>query len=359
MENKKKILAFIGSYAESNQPGLYVGSYEESNGSLTVIDEVDGLQNPTFLEVNSDNLKVYALTEGIGSEGQRCGAAAAFEIDPASGKLSLLNKENTVPATTCHITLDHTNQCILVASYHGGMIGLSPLLEDGRVGAITDIQWHKGSSILPDQDRPHAHFVFIDRQNRFVGVCDLGLDRILLYKLDLAAHRLLPHGEVQVAPGSGPRHFAFHPSFAYGYVINELNSTITAFSYDEELGVLTEIQSLSTLPDDFEGENACADIHISPDGNFLYGSNRGHDSIVVYAIDRVTGRLSIVEFAPTLGGHPRNFALSPDGQFMLVANRDANNIVTFKRDESTGKLLPTGSVLSVSKPVCIKFVSIH
>jgi 6-phosphogluconolactonase len=358
VEKKKKILAFIGSYAESTNSGVYACEYEEKTGSLALIDQTSGLQNPTFLAVDSDNLKLYAISEGVDSNNQRCGAAAAFSMDPSSGKLSLLNKEITVPAPTCHITLDHTNQCVIVSSYHGGMIGLSPLITDGQIGTTSDIQWHKGSSLLPVQDRARAHSVFVDRLNRFAGACDLGLDRIFIYKLDVGANRLIPHSEVQIAPGSGPRHFVFHPSGSFGYVINELNATITAFAYDEELGALGEIQTIATLPDTYEGENACADIHISPDGKFLYGSNRGHDSIAVYEIDSLTGKLTVIEYASTLGEHPRNFAISPDGHFLLVANKDSDNIVTFTRDANTGKLLPTGSVLSVSKPVCIKFASL-
>jgi 6-phosphogluconolactonase len=354
-----KTLAFIGSYADSSNPGVYTCQYGESNGSLEILHEVDGLQNPTFLSVDKENWRLYAISEGTDEGGQRCGAANSYDIDTASGKLSFLNNEITLPATTCHIQLDHSNQVIMVSSYHGGMVGLSPVLADGRIGQNADIQQHEGSSLLDVQDRPRAHSVFLDRTNTFVGVCDLGLDKIKLYKLDLAAKKLHPHSEVSVAPGSGPRHFAFHPSYKYGYVINELGSTVTAFSYKEEQGELSEIQTISTLPEAFEGENACADIHVSPDGKYLYGSNRGHDSIVVYAIDAETGKLTPVEYAPTLGKHPRNFAISPDGAHLLVANKDSDNVVSFVRDAATGKLLPTGSVLTLSKPVCIKFAIVE
>ncbi|MDD9268841.1 lactonase family protein [Paenibacillus sp. GCM10023248] len=353
-----KTLAFIGSYADSANPGVYACQYGEESGALEVLHEVNGLQNPTFLAVDKEHWKLYALSEGTDASGQRCGAAAAYDIDPGSGQLTLLNKEITLPATTCHIQLDHTNAILMVSSYHGGMVGVSPVLPDGRIGESTDIQQHQGASVLPVQDRPRAHSVFVDRTNTYIGVCDLGLDRIKLYKLDLAARKLHPHSEVAVAPGSGPRHFAFHPSYRYGYVINELGSTVTAFRFDEEQGVLEEIQTMATLPDDYKGDNACADIHISPDGKYLYGSNRGHDSLVVYAIDEATGRLSLVEHAPTLGKHPRNFAISPDGAHVLVANKDSDNVVTFSRDAATGKLVPTGSVLTLSQPVCIKFADV-
>lgn len=358
LEKNKKTLAFIGSYADSNDSGVYTCQYDEETGSLELTQQVTGLQNPTFLTVDAANWKLYALTEGVDANQQRCGAANAYAIEPATGKLTYLNNEITLPATTCHITLDHTNQVVMVTSYHGGMVGLSPVLADGRIGTTADIRQHQGASVLSVQDRPRAHSVFVDRGNRFAGVCDLGLDKIVLYKLDIPGKRLIPHNEVQVASGSGPRHFAFHPSYAYGYVINELSSTITAFSYDEDRGELTAMQTVSSLPDSYEGENACADVHVSPDGKYLYGSNRGHDSIVVYAIDALTGKLTVVEYAPTLGKHPRNFAISPDGRFLLVANKDSDNIVSFTRDSQTGKLLPTGSVLHLSKPVCIKFAAV-
>ncbi|MFC5451884.1 lactonase family protein [Paenibacillus aestuarii] len=350
----KQQYAFIGSYAESDQTGLYACSYDQETGSLTLLDQVSGLPNPTFLDIDESRNIIYALTEGVDANQQRCGAAAAYAFDPFAGKLLLLNKEVTLPATTCHITLDRARQCLMVASYHGGMVGLSPLLPDGRIGATSDIQRHQGASVLPVQDRPRAHSVTLDRANRFAIVCDLGLDQLVVYKLDAVNHRLIPHSQTAITPGSGPRHFAFHPNLPYGYVINELNATITVLAYEEEAGQLNVIQTVSTLPADYQGDNACADIHISPDGRFIYGSNRGHDSLAVYAIDAQSGRLTLVEHASTLGGHPRNFAISPDGRFVLVANRDGNNIVSFSRDAQTGKVTPTGSELKLSKPVCMK-----
>lgn len=358
-QQTKQTLAFIGSYADAKNPGVYTALFDAETGSLALTHNVTGLQNPTFLAVDAANWRLYALGEGVGAEGQKCGAASAYIIQPETGELTLLNQENTLPATTCHIQLDNLNQVVMVTSYHGGMVGLSPIIANGQLGTSADIQQHHGASLLPVQDQPRAHSVFVDRANRFIGACDLGLDKIILYKLDLAAKRLIPHGEVSVTPGSGPRHFAFHPSYKCGYVINELGSTITAFSYDEEHGKLTEIQTISTLPASYDGENGCADIHVSPDGRYLYGSNRGHDSIVVYTIDKQTGKLSFVEHAPTLGKHPRNFGISPDGRFVLVANKDSDNIVSFARDETTGKLVPTGSVLEMSQPVCIKFLSVQ
>lgn len=353
-----RLMAFIGSYANASDPGLYVCTFDERTGSLTLESEVSGLQNPTFLDVDSANRRLYAIKEIADAEGKRRGAAAAYAIDPEQGRLELLNDAETVPGPTCHILLEPTRRNLLVASYHGGMIGLIPLEADGRIGKLADMHQHEGSSVHPAQDKPHPHSVFPDRANRYAVVPDLGLDRIKVYKLDLEAQKLIPNGEIAVEPGAGPRHFTFHPSLARGYVINELNSTITAFEYDEEAGRLTHLQTVSTLPNGFEGDNACADIHLSPDGRFLYGSNRGHDSIVVFAVNPADGTLTLVEHVSTGGKHPRNFALTPDGRCLLAANRDTDNVVVFARDEATGKLTPKGQELNVSKPVCVKFMTI-
>jgi 6-phosphogluconolactonase len=354
MAVQNDLMAIVGSYAEPDQPGLYVCRFDSAEGTFEVLDQVSGLPNPTFVAVDSAASRVYAITEETDAEGRRCGAAAAFDLDRQSGRLSLLGKEITVPATTCHISLDQNGRYAAVSSYHGGMIGLSPILPDGRVGPASDIQQHQGASVLPVQDRPRAHSVLFDRSNRYAVACDLGLDRIFVYRLDADQGRLLPHGEIATRPGSGPRHFAFHPSAPYGYAIHELNATITAYRYDEEQGRLTKLQTLSTLPESYDGVRSCADIHLSPDGRFLYGSNRGHDSIAVYGVGE-DGRLTPIEYVPTLGGHPRNFAITPDGRCLTVANRDGNNIVTFSRDERTGMLTPRDQI-QLSKPVCIRFV---
>ncbi|MGG1552703.1 lactonase family protein [Paenibacillus ferrarius] len=355
----RKTYAFIGSYADSKNPGVYTALFDEAKGSFKVTHQTAGLQNPTFLAVDTDNWRLYALSEGTDANGQRCGAAGAYQINPDSGQLTPLNQAVTLPATTCHITLDRTNQLAMVASYHGGMVGVLPILEDGKLGETSDIRRHQGASVLPVQDRPRAHSVTVDRNNRFAVVCDLGLDKVIVYKLDVEGRKLDLHQEVQVPPGSGPRHLAFHPSYRYAYVINELGSSMTAFAYDEEQGQLAPIETVSTLPGDYQGDNACADVHISPDGRFLYGSNRGHDSIVVYAIDADNGKLTAMQHESTGGKHPRNFALSPDGRFLLVANKDSNNVVSLARDEATGKLAPTGDVLELSMPVCIKFAQVE
>lgn len=355
--NQKNANFFIGSYAESNSPGVYTCFFDHESGQLEIRSSVDGLQNPSFLAVDKKKQRLYAIAEGINPEGTKHGLAVSFQIDPETSSLSLINKEKTVSATTCHISLEHSSQSLMVSSYHGGMIGVSPILKDGRVGTVSDVHQHTGSSILPVQNQPRPHSTFVDPSNQYAIVSDLGLDQIKVYKRNPDDAKLTFHSQVELAPGAGPRHFVFHPSLPFGYVINELNSTITVFFFNLDKGTLTEIETVPTLPPAYEGENACADIHISADGRFLYGSNRGHDSIAVYAIDKTNATLSIVEHASTLGKHPRNFAISPNGNHLLVANKDTNNIVTFNRDSTTGKLKPNGSVLEVSNPVCLKFLN--
>lgn len=352
--NESSRFVVIGSYADAADPGLYVGRYDAEHGRIAIVEQVDGLRNPTFLDIDTEASVIYTIAEAVNEDGEKCGEAAAYRLDAAAGKLSPINRAITVPAPTCHLTLDRTRRSVIVASYHGGMIGLSPVQEDGGLGTLAELHQHEGASVLPVQDRPRAHSVTLDAANRYAVACDLGLDRLIVYALDADARRLTPHSETAIAPGSGPRHFAFHPSQQFGYVINELNSTITALRYDADHGVLTEMQTVSTLPEGYAGDSATADIHLSPDGRFLYGSNRGHDSLAVYAVG-TDGLLTLVEHAPTLGGHPRNFGIAPDGRFVLVANRDGNHVVTFRRDAETGKLTPTGDELRVSKPVCVKF----
>ncbi|SEN97868.1 lactonase family protein [Paenibacillus sp. OV219] len=347
--------AFIGSYANANEPGIYACAYDKQTGALTLIGQADGLQNPTFLVPNETNRTLYTIMEGKDSEGNKCGAAAAYRFDPATGKLLKLNEAITLPATTCHITLDPSHQFAMTASYHGGMLSLSPILEDGSIGQTIDVHKHEGSSVHPAQTQARAHSVIVDNAGKYAVVSDLGLDTLFVYELDVPNQRLQLHNKTTIAPGSGPRHFVFHPSLPFGYGINELNSTITVYAYDADQGQLSVVQTISTLPESFVGDSATADIHLSPDGKFLYGSNRGHDSLAVYRVDSADGRIEPIEYAPTLGGHPRNFGISPDGHFVLVANRDGNNIVTFSRDAESGKLQPTGSELHVSKPVCIRF----
>jgi len=358
MEQRKTehYLAFVGSYAEPSGTGIYVYSLHAQNGELTLLEREGGLKNPSFLDVDHEGKRLYAISQAEVPGQDPCGSAVAFSFDPQTGKLTRLNEEVTVARPTCHIQFNPEGRYVVVVSYHGGLVGLLPVLEDGKLGKLADVRKHEGSGPNPSrQDRAHPHSAYASPDNRFLYVPDLGTDRIQIYRADLENWRLVSAGEAKAAPGAGPRHMAFHPKQPYVYVINELNSTIAVYARDAASGRLEEVQAISTLPTSFRGDNTCAEIHVSPDGKYVYGSNRGHDSIAVYSADGQTGRLTLVEIVPSRGRTPRNFALTPDGRYLVAAHQDTNNLVVFRIDQKTGILHDTGHRAEASKPVCVKF----
>jgi 6-phosphogluconolactonase len=247
----------------------------------------------------------------------------------------------------------------LAANYGGGSVTVLPVDQKGALGPAVAFAKHQGSSVHPRQQGPHAHCINLDASNRFALCADLGLDKVLIYSFDAKNGSLSPNDKqafVKVSPGAGPRHFAFHPVLPFAYVINELDSTVTAFRWNSEQGKLTVLQSVSTLPEDFNGKSTTAEIAVSPDGRFLYGSNRGHDSIAVFSINLDTGRLSCFSHHSSGGQTPRNFAIAPNGQFLLAANQQSHNVVVFRIDRQTGKLEPTGKTVEIPSPVCVTFV---
>jgi 6-phosphogluconolactonase len=257
------------------------------------------------------------------------------------------------------VAIDQTGQFALVANYSSGSASILPVQEDGSLGEASDFKQHQGFG--PNERRqqgPHAHSVTLSPDNRFAFVADLGIDRMMIYQLDLDKGKLIPNDPpwAETYPGAGPRHFAFHPNGRYAYIINELGSSVSAFAYDAARGSLRELQTLSTLPERFKGRNTCADVHISADGKFLYGSNRGHDSIALFSIDSSTGTLAAIGHESTRGKTPRNFGLDPSGSFLLAANQDTNNVVAFSVDQETGLLSPTGHQIEVPAPVCVKWL---
>ncbi|WP_068775173.1 lactonase family protein [Paenibacillus sp. FJAT-26967] len=350
-----KHFIMIGSYAEADGPGVYTAQLNEGTGELTLLDQVSGLKNPTFLDVDTKSLRVYAISEAAADDGGKRGEAVCLTVDPANGKLSSYSRAATVSAPTCHIQRDRSGKFLVVSSYHGGLIGLVALNEDGTIGELLDVEQHEGTGPNPErQDQPHPHSALFSPDNRFVFIPDLGLDRIVAYAVDPKNKVLELSGETKLHPGAGPRHMVFHPSGKFAYVINEIDSSLTAFAYESESGQLNPIQTLSTLPMTYEGDNICAEVTVSEDGNYLYGSNRGHDSIVVCKIDNGSGKLSVIEHVSTEGRHPRHFTLTPGGRYLIAANRDTDNVVTYRVDSGSGRLEFTGYTLSVSKPVCVK-----
>lgn len=359
-QNGGQTLVYVGTYTRGErEEGIYVYRMDPSSGALEFSSKATGIENPSFLDIDPSRRFLYAVAEIGESSGKPGGAVNAYSIAPDSGQLTYLNQQPTLGDGPCHLSVDHTGKYVLVANYGSGSVCILPIESDGRLGASTDFVQHEGSSVDPQrQQGPHAHSINIDAANRFAFAPDLGIDKVMIYRLDLDRGKLAPSDQrsVQTQAGAGPRHFDFHPGGAYAYVINELGSTVTAFAYDESNGSLRELQTVSTLPDDFVGTSHTADVHVAPSGRFLYGSNRGHNSITVFAIDESTGELSYVDHEPTGGETPRNFAIDPTGTFLLAANQDTDTIVTFRIGQQTGRLESTGHVADVPTPVCLKFL---
>jgi 6-phosphogluconolactonase len=357
MKEIATMLLFIGTYTGSGSKGIYTYRFNLTTGELAPTGHVAETKNPTFLAIHPSQRFLYAVSEIGDFEGKPTGGVSAYAIDKDTGALTLLNQQESKGRGPCHVSVDASGKYVLVANYGSGSVAMLPVLEDGRLAAATCAIQHEGSSANPKrQEGPHAHSITPDAGNRYAFACDLGIDKVMIYKLDLAHGKLLPNEPpfVPAQPGAGPRHFDFHPDGKYAYLLNELNATLTAFAYDAATGALVELQTVPTLPPDYAGFNLCADVHVHPNGRFVYASNRGHNSLVIYAIDGATGKLTFVDRVSSGGEAPRNFAIDPSGKFLLAANQDTGNLVVFRIDPETGKLSPTGHEARVPKPVCLK-----
>ncbi|NOT27989.1 MAG: lactonase family protein [Acidobacteria bacterium] len=357
-----ELLVYIGTYTNNERSkGIYVSRLTLATGRLTDPELAAESTNPSFLAVHPDGRHLYAANEVSSYEGRQTGAVSAFAIDRDSGLLTPLNQQSSGGAGPAHLIVDRTGRVVLVANYGGGSVAALPIRSDGHLAVPASVNSHTGSSIHPTrQAKPHAHSINVDESNRFAYAADLGIDKMIIYKLDPAAATLTPHtpASVAVAPGSGPRHFAFHPTRPYAYLLNEMLLTITAFNHDATSGALSEVLTLSTLPPgvDAQSEFSGAEVQVHPSGRFLYASNRGHDSITVFAIDQSTGRLTFVGSEPTQGSFPRGFGIDPTGRLLLAGNQRSHTVVAFRIDQATGQLTPTGQSLSIGTPVCVKFV---
>ena len=354
-------LVFFGTYTGAKSKGIYVSRIDPATGRLTAPELAAESVNPSFLAVHPNRRFLYAVNELGEYNGKPGGAVSAFAIDARAGKLTLLNQQSSGGGGPCHLVVDKAGRNVLVANYGGGSVAVLPIQEGGRLGEATAFIQHTGSSVNPRrQKEPHAHSINLDTANRFAFAADLGLDRILVYRFDAAKGTLTPNEPpfAIVAPGAGPRHFAFHPRGRFAYVINEMQCTVTAFSYNARRGELVEVQTISTLPagQDMSPNFSTAEVQAHPSGKFLYGSNRGHDSIIVFTIEPKTGKLTYVENQSTRGKTPRNFGIDPTGKFLLAANQGSDTVVGFRIDDKTGCLTPTGHVVEVGAPVCVRFV---
>jgi 6-phosphogluconolactonase len=362
MSEQNKLLLYTGAYASSAESGVQVFEFDSAaGGTLKLVDKAQGIANPTFVNVDPVRARLYAIGEQQNGEGVKEGQVVTFAIDPQTGKLNELSRISTMAAadgkqsTTCHISREPQNDYLVVCSYHGGTIGLIALDATGQPVALTDTAVHSGHGADPErQDRPHPHSAIFSPDGRYLFVSDLGLDLIRTYSINREKQTLEAQGDTVLHPGAGPRHLAFHPDGKSAYVINEVDSTITSFTYDAASGQLKTAVTVPTLPADFTEENTCAEIALTPDGRYLYGSNRGHDSIVVFAVDPATAGLTLVEHVSTQGGHPRHFTVTPDGGYLIAANRDGNHLVVFSINSTSGKLAFTGNTAELSKPVCVR-----
>ena len=354
--------AYVGTYTTGESKGIYAYRYDAAKHQMTELGLAAETSNPSFVAADASGHFLYAVNEGDKYEGKASGGVSAFSIDSKTGKLTFLNEVASLGADPCYISLDQTGKFVLVANYTGGSIAVFPILKDGRLGASSAFVQHKGSG--PNHERqegPHAHWIEVTPDNQFALVSDLGLDEVLAYRFDARKGSLTPNEPAftKVEPGAGPRHLAFHPNGKFAYVIDEMKGAVSTLSFDAKRGTLTPIQTISTLPAGFTAENTTAEIEVHPNGKFVFASNRGHDSIVVYAVDQKKGTLSLVEDVPTQGKEPRNFQIDPTGTRLMVANQNSGNIVVFQIDPKTGHLTASGEVLKVPSPVCVKFVAVN
>lgn len=354
-----KLWVYVGTSENEKGKGIYRFRFDSASGEAGTVELAAEAARPTFLAIHPSRPLLYAVNAIGDYQGQNTGAVSAYALDARTGELRLLNQQPSGGAGPCHVVVDSGGKNVLVANYRGGSVACLPLDSEGRLQPPSSVVQHEGSSVNPRrQEGPHAHSINLDRANRFAFACDLGLDKLMIYRFDGAKGTLTPHDPpaVSTAPGAGPRHFAFHPSGRFAYVINELNSTVTGFSYNADAGVLREIQTITTLPADFGGENYPAEVLVHPSGQFLYGSNRGHESIAIYTIDGQTGRLTAIGQQSSGGRGPRNFNTDPSGIWMIVGNQDSNNMLVLRIDPERGTLTPTGQEFEAPSPICFKLV---
>jgi 6-phosphogluconolactonase len=363
------MLVFVGTYTEpilfgtgkvlqGKGEGIYVYRLDESSGALEPMAKTTGIANPSYLAFDASQRFLYAVNELKTYEGKATGTVSAFAVDPRTGALDFLNRQVTHGTDPCHVAIDANRKHVFVANFMSGSVCALPVREDGSLGEACDVVQHEGSSVDPRrQGGPHAHSVTLDASDRLVFVPDLGLDKLMLYRFDPTAGKLSANAVpwIELQRGAGPRHLALHPNGRFAYLVNELDSTVVALSYDSGRGIFAQLQTVRTLPDSFGGENTCADIHVHHSGRFLYTSNRGHDSIAIHRIDPHLGTLSDAQHEATGGRTPRSFAIDPAGRFLVVANQDSDTLVTFSIDAQSRKLRPVHAA-NAPTPVCVAFL---
>lgn len=354
---------YVGTYTGPKSKGIYVMKFDAGKGTLSEPQVAGEVQNPSFVHIHPNGQSLYAAGELGNFQGKKGGAVSAFAIDPASGALKLLNQQSAGGGGSCFVSVDPAGKVAMVANYGGGSVSSMPIKADGSLGDPAAFHQHTGSGADPARQKgPHAHCIVPSPDGKYAYACDLGLDKVLIYKIDTDKGGIAVNEPAfaTVPAGAGPRHLAFHPTLPFVYVINEMALTMTAFKYDAGNGSLTTIETVSTLPQGVEKDKkfSCAEVQVHPSGKFVYGSNRGHDSITVFSVDQATGKLAFASNTPSGGKTPRNFRIDPTGQYLFTANQGSDNIVVYKIDPATGALTATGATASVGSPVCIKFLGV-
>ncbi len=347
-------LLFISAFTAGADGAIHAYRLDSESGTLKLVHRTTDVEHPFFMAVSPDQRFLYSIhAEAFGGKDHE--QVAAYEIEGRSGQLKLLNRQSAMGSASCYLDVDKTGKTVVVANYSTGSVASLPVKKDGSLGEASTFIQHAGSSVDPARQKgPYAHSIVVSPDNRYVFAADLGLDQVLGYRLDASSSKLSANRQpfVRTPPGAGPRHMTFHPNGKHLYVINELKNSVTLFDYLAESGMLIERQTISTLPEGFADKSYCADVKITPDGRFLYGTNRGHNSIAAYRLAD-DGRLSLIGIVPSLGHGPQNLAISADGKLLLCANMPGNNVATFRIDPNSGQLKPVGEPTSMPMPSCI------
>lgn len=355
-----KLRVYVGTYTGPKSRGIYLMELDTATGALTPKGVAAETPSPSFLAIHPNGKYLYAANEVGRFEGKPTGSVSAFAIDPKTGMLDPLNQKTSGGADPCYVAVDPTGRVVLAANYSGGSVEALPIGPDGKLGDPSALEQHVGSSVDKSrQSGPHAHSVDLDASGKIAVSADLGLDKLLVDRLDPAKGTLAPvEPSVEVAPGSGPRHFTFHPDGKHGYAINEMASTVTVYNYDPARATLAPTQTISSRATGGQKGNSTAEILVHPSGKFVYGSNRGDDNLAIYSVDPASGKLTLVGHQSTFGKTPRNFGIDPSGRFLIAANQDSGTVVVFRVDPATGKLDRVGDPVPVPSPVCVKFLAV-
>jgi 6-phosphogluconolactonase len=368
------VMMYVGTYTRreshvvGKSTGIQVCKFNTMTGEIEFVETTTGVVNPSFLAIHPSGRYLYSVSEmGERIEGRPAGGIASFQIDAETGSVSQLNIQPSMGTGPCHLIVDATGRFVLAANYASGSVAVLPINADGSLGPSTDFIQHEGSSVNPQrQQEPHAHSINLDGSNKYALVPDLGIDKVLIYEFDAENGKLKPNSAqpwARTRSGAGPRHLDFHPNQRFVYVGNELDSTVVAFEFDASRGTLKEIITLSTLPPGYEETAAekswVADVHVHPSGKTVYVSNRGHDSLAIFNIDRETGGLTAAGYVSTKGSYPRNFGIEPNGNFVIAANQNSDDIYVFGVDSKTGALTETPYGIELPTPVCVKFLDLN